>query len=261
MDQNLTQLSPHDDEIDLREILKKLIESKKLIISSILIFTILGYVYSLSLEDSFTTSTKIEIGYYDRSDGSQKIIENQNDVISDLKILLLKNTDNQFNQGVSIQSIEDRVIVLKTTSVSVEQNEKILNEIISYTIKRHSKNLDFNTNILIEETINSINLFQDAIAFREKMIQDNPDADLQDQIFMANDLFTLKKELSALKNKLKTAKTQTFKITQTFGGLETITNEPKIEIYIFLGLIFGLITGIVLALIRNFVKSFKESQA
>ena len=48
MAQNLTQPSPYEDEIDLREIFKILIESKKLIISTILIFTIVSIVYSLS---------------------------------------------------------------------------------------------------------------------------------------------------------------------------------------------------------------------
>ncbi len=53
MTQNLTQPSPYEDEIDLQEIFKVLIESKKLIISSILIFTTMSMIYSLSLKPTF----------------------------------------------------------------------------------------------------------------------------------------------------------------------------------------------------------------
>jgi uncharacterized protein involved in exopolysaccharide biosynthesis len=56
MAQNLTQPSPYEDEIDLQEIFKVLIESKKLIISSILIFTTVSMIYSLSLKPSFEKS-------------------------------------------------------------------------------------------------------------------------------------------------------------------------------------------------------------
>ncbi|MDC1541978.1 Wzz/FepE/Etk N-terminal domain-containing protein, partial [Candidatus Pseudothioglobus singularis] len=65
MTQNLTQPSPYEDEIDLREIFKILIESKKLLISTILIFTIASIIYSLSLKPSFKSSTILEIGYYE----------------------------------------------------------------------------------------------------------------------------------------------------------------------------------------------------
>ena len=102
MAQNLTQPSPSEDEIDLKEIFKILIESKKLIISTILIFTTASIIYSLSLKPSFLTSTLLEIGYYEMPDGNQKLIENPSNLISDLKVLIMKNSDNKFNQKVSI---------------------------------------------------------------------------------------------------------------------------------------------------------------
>ena len=69
MAKNLTQHSPYEDEIDLQEIIKMLIESKKLIISTILIFTIASIIYSLSLKPSFITSAKLEIGYITTKNG------------------------------------------------------------------------------------------------------------------------------------------------------------------------------------------------
>ncbi|MDC0981207.1 Wzz/FepE/Etk N-terminal domain-containing protein [Candidatus Pseudothioglobus singularis] len=138
MAQNLTQPSPYEDEIDLREIFKILIESKKLIISTILIFTIASIIYSLSLKPSFKSSTILEIGYYEMPDGNQKLIEKPSSLISDLKVLIMKNQDDKFSQNISMNSFEEKLINLKTTSSSSEQNENILNEIINYIDERHS---------------------------------------------------------------------------------------------------------------------------
>ena len=108
MAENSTQDSPYEEEIDLREIIKILIESKKLVISTILIFTTASIIYSLSLKPSFLTSTILEIGYYEMPDGNQKLIEKPSNLISDLKVLIMKNSDNKFNQNVSITSFEGK---------------------------------------------------------------------------------------------------------------------------------------------------------
>ena len=66
MTQNLTQPSPYEDEIDLREIFKILIESKKLIILTILIFIIASIIYSLSLKPSFNSSNIFKLSLFYR---------------------------------------------------------------------------------------------------------------------------------------------------------------------------------------------------
>jgi capsular polysaccharide biosynthesis protein len=108
MANDLNQSLYVEDEIDLKEIFKILIESKKLIISTILIFTTASIIYSLSLKPSFISSTKLEIGYYEMPDGTQKLIEKPSHLISDLKVLIMKNSDNKFNQNVSITSFEGK---------------------------------------------------------------------------------------------------------------------------------------------------------
>ena len=108
MANDLNQSLYVNDEIDLKEIFKILIESKKLIISTILIFTTASIIYSLSLKPSFISSTKLEIGYYEMPDGTQKLIEKPSHLISDLKVLIMKNSDNKFNQNVSITSFEGK---------------------------------------------------------------------------------------------------------------------------------------------------------
>ena len=51
MDQKITHDSLHEDEIDLKEIFKLLIESKKLIILTILVFTIAFYLTYKTFKD------------------------------------------------------------------------------------------------------------------------------------------------------------------------------------------------------------------
>jgi hypothetical protein len=41
-------------------------------------------------------------------DGTQKLIEKPSHLISDLKVLIMKNSDNKFNQNVSITSFEGK---------------------------------------------------------------------------------------------------------------------------------------------------------
>ena len=108
MANDLNQSLYVNDEIDLKEIFKILIESKKLVISTILIITTASIIYSLSLKPSFISSTKLEIGYYEMPDGTQKLIEKPSHLISDLKVLIMKNSDNKFNQNVSITSFEGK---------------------------------------------------------------------------------------------------------------------------------------------------------
>jgi len=175
MAQNLTQHSPYDDEIDLREIFKILIESKKLIISSILIFTIASIIYSLLSKPLFLTSAKLEIGYYEMPDGNQKLIESPSNLIADLKVLIIKkNSNNKFIQQVSINSFEGKVINLETSSKSVEQNEDLMNEIIRYIYDRHSKLSLLNTNQKKDQISNEIKAIESKVSFiKAKQLNSN----------------------------------------------------------------------------------------
>ena len=105
-----------EDEIDLKEIFKILIESKKLIISTILIFTTASIFYSLSLKPSFISSTQVEIGYVELTNGGKELIESPSNLLSDLNVLILKNPDRKFSQKVSMNSLEGKIINLNTTS-------------------------------------------------------------------------------------------------------------------------------------------------
>jgi capsular polysaccharide biosynthesis protein len=138
MANDLNQPLYFEDEIDLKEIFKILIESKKLIISTILIFIIASIIYSLSLKPSFESSTTLEIGYVTTNNVDRESIESTSELISDLNILLMKNPDGKFSQNISMNAFEDKIINFATTSSSGEQNENFLNEVIRYIDERHS---------------------------------------------------------------------------------------------------------------------------
>ena len=155
MAQNLTQPSPYEDEIDLREIFKILLESKKLIISSILIFTIASIIYSLSLKPEFKSSTILEIGSYDIVIGEKKIVEPVSSLIKKLKINQISKQLDELNY----KSIEDYFLEINYTSPSPELNENLIKEAIKFSQDSYMKSLD-----------NIVNSFSDEIKAKELQI-------------------------------------------------------------------------------------------
>lgn len=259
MDQNFSRNATYEDEIDLREIIKLLIKSKKLIILTTLIFTIAGYIYFVSLKPSFETSTKLEIGYIEIN-GKKNFIQSPNDLLHDIQIYKLKNHKTaQVNLLMEIS--EDRLVTIKANSKSIEKNEKLLNAIISYSLEKHSRTLDLTFNNQKQILLDSIDLFQSQIDSRTKMYQENSDENLQLQFFMAEDLFALEKDLANSKSSLKVLLSQNQEDTSPIGEFETKSIKPKIQIIITLSAVFGFITSIFLILIINFAKNFKESRA
>ena len=63
MQQNINQTNQYEDEIDLIEIIQKLIKSKMIIIVTTLIITILTYLYTLQQQPTYQSSVLIEIGH------------------------------------------------------------------------------------------------------------------------------------------------------------------------------------------------------
>jgi LPS O-antigen subunit length determinant protein (WzzB/FepE family) len=198
MAQNLTKPSPYEDEINLREIIQILIESKKLIISTILIFIIASIIYSLSLEPSIKSSAKLEIGYVTMNNGDKELIQSPSALTSDLKILIMKNPDNKYTQKVSINSFENKVIKLETISSSVEQNEDLLNEVIRHIHDRDSKLTLLNTDQKKDRISNEIETIQSKVSFiKAKQFDENQ----AKKLTINRNLENIKSELSFIKAK------------------------------------------------------------
>jgi len=161
MANNINQSSYQEDEIDLREILKVLIESKKLIILTTLIFAIVSIIYSLSQKPEFKSSSLFEIAYYEMLDGSHQLIEKPSELIEDLKLnLIIRNPNNEFNQAVSMLPIQNKLIQFETTSISSKTNEKLLNKFFSYIDNRHASFIKSYTDNNRNDLHNQIDLIE-----------------------------------------------------------------------------------------------------
>ena len=143
------------DEINLREIFKILIESKKLIILTTLIFTIASIIYSLSLKPEFKSSTILEIGSYDIVIGEKKLVEPVSSLIKKLKINQISKQLDELNY----KSIEDYFLEINYTSPSPELNENLIKEAIKFSQDSYMKSLD-----------NIVNSFSDEIKAKELQI-------------------------------------------------------------------------------------------
>jgi capsular polysaccharide biosynthesis protein len=281
MANDLNQSLHDEEEINLIEIFKILLEYKKLIISTTLIFTIASIIYSFSLKPSFGTSAKLEIGYFFISNGDTELIESTSDLISNLNTLLLKNPDNKFNQNVSFYAFDQNIISLETISSSAEQNENLLTEMISYIDERHynlallnSERIEGQLIIEIEKIISEISHFKSKLSNQtqsmylnfinnlEKENQAIESLNLLNKNSEYNDrIFYLDQKLSTFNYDLELLKSKVESKTQIIQEIKTDTNKPKIVLTILLGLIVGLITGISLVFTANFIKNYRKSEA
>ena len=220
MAENLNQTPSLESELDLTEIYKILIKSKKLIISSILIFIIASVIYSLTLKPEFKSSTILEIGYTILPDGTQKSIEAPSDLISNLNLYQFLY-HQETNKGRSFKAIENKLILIETTSRSAEQNESFLTELISYIDKRHSNLSSLKNNISTDQISLNLETVNSQIAFiKEKQIDKNKEKKL-----------TISLELDSVNSQIAFIKEK--QISDIEGRLYILTNElPIIDLEI-----------------------------
>ena len=139
MTQDLTKNSQFEEDIDLRETIKTILENKILIILFIFIFTLTAIFYSQSLKPSFKSSTLIEIGYIEMPDGSRKLFETPSNLISNIKVdLVYKDSESTLSQKVNFEALEDKLIKFNLTSNSAELNEEELTKFLRYIDERHN---------------------------------------------------------------------------------------------------------------------------
>ena len=116
----------------------------------------------------------MEVGYLTQNNGDIELIESISDLMSHLNILLIKNPDNKFNQNLSMNSIEGKIISLKTSSSSAEQNENLLTELINYINERHSSLAVLITDQKKDGISHEIDLIESEVFFiKSKQLDEN----------------------------------------------------------------------------------------
>jgi hypothetical protein len=223
----------------------------------------------------------LEIGALEFSNGDEELIESPSNLISNLKVSLLKKSENEFNHDLSINSIEGKVISLEIISSSAEHNENLLTEMISYIDERHSRlqrlralNNKNKISFDIESTKAEINHFTaklssknqsqylDIISNLEKEDQAIETLKLLSQNSLYTDqIFSLNQKLAILIQNLKNSDFEAQIKTHLIGKIETENIKPKTQLTVLLAIFSGLTAGIFLVFIRNFLKSLRESEA
>ena len=200
-----------EDEIDLKEIFKLLINSKKLIIAITLVITTLGAIYSFQKAPKYESSALIEIGQYDTLEEENILLESASESIQNLNIVFIhKSIDNE---SLSIKTIEDKLIKIKIDKPSIELGKKTLDEIARYIENRHSLLLSNLTQKAENQLAYEIESLNDQIEFTNStLLTQNED----EKIRIAN-------EIESLNNQIKYSKSAL--LTQNEVEKIRITNE------------------------------------
>ena len=227
MTNNLNQYPIPEDEIDLRELIKVLVKSKKLIILTILIFTIVSIIYSLSLKPEFKSSSIIEIGYYEMTDGTVELIEKPSDTISAIRTnLIYKKRDGFLLENLIIKSPENKLIELQLTSKSSKKNVDLLSEVTNFIDARHSGLLASSTNQQKNQLSYEIDLIDSEISFLKENIKLELEAEISK---LQNNLPIIDQEISQLEQVVTQDTNNLNLLKGTTLAIERASNSPTLE--------------------------------
>ena len=152
MNQNLQNSYQVKDEISLKEIFNLLMESKKLIIITILIFISLSFLYASNSKPVFKSTASIEIGYFNMPDGAIELIEESSNLISELKVNLFYKSENKnLLDDLKITSLENRLIKVELESKSSETNKEVLEDFINYVVNKHNRLIELKQKVISNE--------------------------------------------------------------------------------------------------------------
>jgi len=240
----------YEDELDLREIIKILIESKKLFISSVLFFTIVASIYSHFQKSEFKTSALIEIGHTISFRNEITLIEEPESLIRFLRINEIKNKNENTDKELSLKALEGSLISMEITSISPERDRELLNQYISKIKERHLEKVNSASKLLI----NKIDIIKDRIYLLNSEFKD---------LEQPNDgyyavLFQLESEIENLTEQLDWLNNSSDQKTKLIGDVKSINIEIKSSLIIILGFILGLMAGIFMVFTNNFIKSFRQ---
>jgi LPS O-antigen subunit length determinant protein (WzzB/FepE family) len=145
-----------NDEVDLRELLRTIFNSKKLIIIITLASSLLAFIYSSQKESEYQSNVFIEIGSYELLSGEKKLVEPISSLIKKLRVDLVYKNKPKFgdlkinDKKLNFKSIEDQLLEINYTSPSPELNENVINQAIRITEESQVE--------ILEDIINSFSM-------------------------------------------------------------------------------------------------------
>jgi hypothetical protein len=191
-----------DDEIQLRELLGTILNSKKLIVIVTLAFSLIAFGYTSQTEQDYQSNVTLEVGSYHLPNDGKKLIEPVSSLIKKLKISLIYKKRPEFRDfqingnKLNFNSIEGQLIEINYRSPSPEINEIVINEAIKLTQDSH-----------MEILVNIENSFYDkvkAIDNEIELLKNSLKMNQESQKLTANNsIKIIDNEILALEAKLK----------------------------------------------------------
>jgi LPS O-antigen subunit length determinant protein (WzzB/FepE family) len=132
-----------DDEIELVELLRIILNSKKLIFIVTLAFSLLAFIYTNQKEREYQSTVILEIGSYDLLNGEKKFVESVVSLKKKLNVNInFKEQSKLGGNKLNFKDIEDQLLEINYTSPSPEFNENLLKSAVTFTQESHAEILD-----------------------------------------------------------------------------------------------------------------------
>ena len=209
-----------DNEIDFRELLRTILNSKKFIIILTLAFSFLAFIYTSQKAAEYRSTVYIEVGSYDLLNGQKKLVEPVLSLIQNLKVNLIYKKQLEFgdveldNEKLNFKSIEDQLLEIEYTAHSPEFSEMVIREAIRYTQESHKE--------ILASIVNS---FSERLAFLQNSIETQLDLKLLNTLSEIN---ALGAEIAFLKNSIEIQKDSNR--IDTIAAINIINNRiPALE--------------------------------
>ena len=209
-----------DDEIDLKELIRTILNSKKIIIIVTLAFSLLALIYTTQKEAEYQSSIILEVGSYRLLSGEKKSIETVSNLIKKLKVDLVYKKQLEFDdlklndKELKFKSIEDELLQINYTSPSLEFSESVIKEAIKFAQESHTETLNnivnsfYNKIVTIDNEVefikNSIKIRQESQKYSAINAIKTIDNEVEFQKLNAiNSIKALDKEIEFLKNSIE----------------------------------------------------------
>lgn len=168
-----------EDEIDLRELFKTIVEKKYFILVFTLIITILAIVYVKIKTPIYEAKAVIEIGSYKTETNEVKVVDNLNEFskkLSTIFIDLRKNDREKESEitNISISKGMKNYIEIVSEAISNDLAIKEINSVLSFTKDEHGKFLNDvkeKNRIEISNIDNSIKNLQEQVLNIDRKIE------------------------------------------------------------------------------------------
>jgi LPS O-antigen subunit length determinant protein (WzzB/FepE family) len=186
-----------DDEIDLKELLRIILNSKKLIFIFTLAFSLVAFFYTSQKEQEYQSTVILEVRPYLLLDGEEKLVEPVSSLIKQLKVnLIYKKKLKLDSNKLNFKSIEDQLLEINYTSPSPEFNENLINEAIKFSQERKTEALKKIVNSFSEKIVTIDN----EVEFLKNSIKNQQESEKLNAI---NAIKIIDNKIPALESKIK----------------------------------------------------------